>query len=53
MNKENIDSIHDTDIVPEYLLKFSNTLNWEEKQLTEYIRNHPEEKEKLIELLKK
>lgn len=53
MNKENIDSNNDTDIVSEHLLKRSNILSWDEQQIIEYIRQHPEEKEKLIELLKK
>lgn len=39
--------------VSHYLLQMSNTLSWDEKQLIEYIRKHPEEKEKIIELLKK
>lgn len=38
--------------IPDYILKKSN-LSFDEKQLIEYIRQHPEEKEKVIELLKK
>ena len=38
--------------IPDYILEKSS-LSWEEKQIIEYIRQHPEEREKLIELLKK
>lgn len=41
---------NDVDLV---LLKRSTTLSWDEQQIIEYIRQHPEEREKLIELLKK
>lgn len=40
------------DYVPVKILKKSD-LSWDEQQIIEYIRNHPEEKEKIIELLKK
>lgn len=49
MNKENIDSNHDTDIVPEHLLKHSNILSWDEQLIIEFIRNNPDEKEKLFQ----
>ena len=42
-NHEDIDPI---------LLNCSN-LSWDETQLIEYIRNHPEEIDKITELLKK
>ena len=38
---------------PEHLLKRSNVLSWDERQLIEYVRNHPEERNHIIELLKK
>lgn len=38
--------------VPVHILKKSN-LSWDETQLIEYIRTHPDEKDKIIELLKK
>lgn len=38
--------------IPDYILNKS-ILSWDEKQLIEYIRQHPEEKDKIIELLKK
>lgn len=41
------------DDVAIYLLKRCSTLSWEEEQLIEYIRKHPEEKEEFTELLKK
>ncbi len=38
--------------IPNPILEKSD-LSWDEAQLIEYIRSHPEEKEKIIELLKK
>ena len=42
----------DSYIIDSFLLNRSN-LSWDEQQIIEYIRQHPEEREKLIELLKK
>ena len=50
MLKDESDKNHE-DIDP-ILLNCSN-LSWDERQLIDYIRKHPEEKEKLIELMKK
>lgn len=39
------------DIISEHILKKSN-LSWDEAQLIEYIRSHPEEKDEILKLLK-
>ncbi len=38
--------------IPDYILQKSN-LSWDEAQLIEYIRSHPEELNKIINSLKK
>lgn len=38
--------------IPLHILEKSN-ISWDEVQLIEYIRTHPEEKDRIIELLKK
>jgi len=38
--------------IPNHILKKSN-LSWDEAQLIEYIRSHPEEKDEILKLLKK
>ena len=38
--------------IPNPILEKSN-LSWDEAQLIEYIRSHPEEKENIIEIIKK
>ena len=38
--------------IPDYTLEKSS-LSWEEKQIIEYIREHPEEKDEILKLLKK
>lgn len=54
MDEKNVTvSDKDDENVSPTLLKRGNILSWDEKQLIEYIRKHPEEKEELIELLKK
>lgn len=40
------------DIISEHILKKSN-LSWDEAQLIEYIRSHPEELNEIINSLKK
>lgn len=42
----------DNDTVDSFLLNCS-TLSWDEQQIIEFIRNNPEEKDSIIELLKK
>ena len=44
--------ILDDNIEPEHILKKSN-LSWDEAQLIEYIRSHPEELNEIINSLKK
>jgi hypothetical protein len=51
MLKDELDKNHE-DIDP-FLLKCSGILSWDEKQLIDYIRNHPEEKSNITELLQK
>lgn len=38
--------------IPNPILEKSN-LSWDEAQLIEYIRSHPEEKDEILKLLKK
>ena len=49
---EILSDIEDNDVAI-HLLKRSGILSWDEQQIIEYIRKHPEEKERLIELLTK
>ncbi len=54
MDEKNVTSLDkDNENVSPHLLQLSSMLSWDEKQLIEYIRIHPEEKEKIIKLLKK
>ena len=49
MLKEKSD-VDDNNVSPA-LLKRSSILSWEEKQLIDFVRNNPEEKDKLIKIL--
>ena len=53
MKKESNSQKNDFENVSPHLLLLSSTLSWDERQLIDYIRQHPEEKEELLELLKK
>lgn len=50
MSKTNLNFSNEQ--IPDYILQKSN-LSWDEAQLIEYIRSHPEELKEIINLLKK
>ena len=53
MNNTNKKALCDEDDNVPLNILIKSTLSWDEQRVIEYIRQHPEEKEKLIELLKK